>query len=102
MTRWRATPRLSAETFLFFFSWFFMALEGISRRFSAEELRKHLPSLLQRTSLAFLRSEGAPADVVKFLQQRAGQLNSRVLSAAAARAGADPMAKAGAKLFGGF
>ena len=61
--------------------------------FGLFELRKHLPSLLQRTSLAFLRSETAP-DVVKFLQQRSKQLNSRVLSAAAARAAADPMAKA--------
>lgn len=48
---------------------------------------------MQRTSLAFLRSDGARADVAKFLQERAQQLNSRVLSAAAVRAGADPMAK---------
>ena len=58
------------------------------------DLRKHLPSLLQRSSLAFLRSDGPRLDVAKFLQERAGQLNSRVLSAAAVRAGADPMAKA--------
>ena len=48
---------------------------------------------MQRTSLAFLRSDGARVDVAKFLQERAQQLNSRVLSAAAVRAGADPMAK---------
>ncbi|CAJ1351639.1 unnamed protein product [Effrenium voratum] len=68
----------------------------------AGKAEQHLPSLLQRASLAFLRSEGglsasaagAP-EVARFLQQRASQLNSRVLSAAAMRAGADPMEKAG-------
>jgi len=66
----------------------------------AGKAEQHLPSLLQRASLAFLRSEGglsasaagAP-EVARFLQQRASQLNSRVLSAAAMRAGADPMEK---------
>lgn len=53
---------------------------------------KHLPKLLQTTSLASLRSK-APEQVARFLQQRATELNSRVLSAAAARVGADPMAK---------
>ncbi|CAK9068408.1 unnamed protein product [Durusdinium trenchii] len=54
---------------------------------------KHLPSLLG-TSLAFLRSESpTQLRVAKFLQARATALNSRVLSAMAARAGADPMSK---------
>ncbi|CAJ1405721.1 unnamed protein product [Effrenium voratum] len=56
---------------------------------------KHLPSLVQKTALAFLRmhSPVGQEQVARFLQQRASQLNSRVLSAAAARAGADPIAK---------
>ena len=64
----------------------------------AGSAEKHLPSLLAtRTSaLAFLRSEPRepPAErVARFLQQRAAALNSRVLSAVAGRAGADPIAK---------
>jgi len=61
---------------------------------------KHLPSLLQagpkRTALAFLRSEVREPQserVARFLQQRASALNSRVLSAVAGRAAADPIAK---------
>eukprot|EP00913_Durusdinium_trenchii_P019885 g18692.t1 len=59
----------------------------------ASDEKKHLPSLLG-TSLAFLRSESpTQLRVAKFLQARATALNSRVLSAMAARAGADPMSK---------
>ncbi|CAK9019420.1 unnamed protein product [Durusdinium trenchii] len=59
----------------------------------AGHAKKHLPSLLG-TSLAFLRSESpTQLRVAKFLQARATALNSRVLSAMAARAGADPMSK---------
>mmetsp|Transcript_19181 Transcript_19181/g.33784 ORF Transcript_19181/g.33784 Transcript_19181/m.33784 type:complete len:680 (+) Transcript_19181:71-2110(+) len=57
----------------------------------------HLPSLLQKSSaLAFLRSEAqSPAqdEVAQFLQNAANKLGSRMLSAAAVRAGADPIAK---------
>ena len=70
-------------------------IEGGAVAGSAE---KHLPSLLsqgQGTALAFLRSEmKEPMErVARFLQQRAAALNSRVLSAAAGRAAADPIAK---------
>eukprot|EP00441_Pelagodinium_beii_P046819 CAMPEP_0197622302 /NCGR_PEP_ID=MMETSP1338-20131121/2662_1 /TAXON_ID=43686 ORGANISM="Pelagodinium beii, Strain RCC1491" /NCGR_SAMPLE_ID=MMETSP1338 /ASSEMBLY_ACC=CAM_ASM_000754 /LENGTH=676 /DNA_ID=CAMNT_0043192019 /DNA_START=50 /DNA_END=2080 /DNA_ORIENTATION=- len=58
---------------------------------------KHLPGFVQTGSaLAFLRSDAnAPhaVQVAKFLQQQAAKLNSRVLAAAAVRAGADPMEK---------
>jgi len=59
---------------------------------------KHLPSLLQKSSaLAFLRSESheSPAQdqVAQFLQNAATKLGSRMLSAAAVRVGADPIAK---------
>jgi len=66
----------------------------------AGSAEKHLPGLVQTGSaLAFLRSEAsansAPGTMraAKFLQQQANKLNSRVLSAAAVRAGADPMEK---------
>ncbi|CAE7635361.1 hdhd3 [Symbiodinium sp. CCMP2592] len=68
----------------------------------AGSAEKHLPSLLQaspkRTALAFLRSEvrepqSESSRVARFLQQRAAALNSRVLSAVAGRAAADPIAK---------
>ena len=72
----------------------------------AGSAEKHLPSLLATpmaasglsTALAFLRSEREPRAeraerVARFLQQRAAALNSRVLSAMAGRAAADPIAK---------
>lgn len=66
--------------------------------------KKHLPSLLQQkavTALAFLRSEHAETgrgqrgqdQVARFLQQKATQLDSRMLSALAVRVAADPLAK---------
>eukprot|EP00931_Biecheleriopsis_adriatica_P028314 TRINITY_DN1689_c0_g2_i1.p1 TRINITY_DN1689_c0_g2~~TRINITY_DN1689_c0_g2_i1.p1 ORF type:complete len:678 (+),score=246.40 TRINITY_DN1689_c0_g2_i1:98-2131(+) len=67
----------------------------------AGHAEKHLPSLVQSTqaasALAFLRSNmKAPASeehVARFLQQAAKQLDSRVLSAMAARVGVDPLGK---------
>eukprot|EP00931_Biecheleriopsis_adriatica_P063220 TRINITY_DN3823_c0_g3_i2.p1 TRINITY_DN3823_c0_g3~~TRINITY_DN3823_c0_g3_i2.p1 ORF type:complete len:712 (+),score=258.65 TRINITY_DN3823_c0_g3_i2:125-2137(+) len=77
------------------------AKEIISSGAVAGAADQHLPSLMQirKTSgsaLAFLRADsGAPvqAQVAKFLQEQATLLNSRVLSAAAVRVGADPLAK---------
>ena len=60
---------------------------------------KHLPSLVQAvqaSALAFLRSEHhspKQEQVARFLQRRASQLNSRVLSSVASRVGEDPIAK---------
>ena len=58
---------------------------------------KHLPSLLQTgSSLAQLRADShspTQARVADFLQARAQQLGSRVLSAIALRVNADPFAK---------
>ena len=59
---------------------------------------KHLPSLMQtgRSALAQLRADaGAQAQVraADFLHAKGKELNSRVLSALAARARADPFAK---------
>eukprot|EP00440_Ansanella_granifera_P050578 gb/GFBE01054819.1/.p1 GENE.gb/GFBE01054819.1/~~gb/GFBE01054819.1/.p1 ORF type:complete len:679 (+),score=287.16 gb/GFBE01054819.1/:1-2037(+) len=65
----------------------------------AGSAEKHLPGLLQKTAgsaLALLRMDSADpgqAQVAKFLQQQAAQLNSRVLSALAVRVGDDPLAK---------
>eukprot|EP00437_Effrenium_voratum_P014613 CAMPEP_0181454352 /NCGR_PEP_ID=MMETSP1110-20121109/30193_1 /TAXON_ID=174948 /ORGANISM="Symbiodinium sp., Strain CCMP421" /LENGTH=677 /DNA_ID=CAMNT_0023578693 /DNA_START=55 /DNA_END=2088 /DNA_ORIENTATION=- len=68
----------------------------------AGSAEKHLPGLVQAvqaaqsTALAFLRSEQhspKQEQVAKFLQRRASQLNSRVLSSVASRVGADPIAK---------
>lgn len=66
--------------------------------------KKHLPSLLQQkavSALAFLRSEHTETgrgqrgqdQVARFLQQKATQLDSRMLSALAVRVAADPLAK---------
>merc|ERR1712118_331612 len=72
------------------------AIEIISSGAVAGNADKHLPSMLQQTSLAQLRSDlnvQAQSRVAKFLQSRAKQLNSRVLSAIAARASDDPFKK---------
>jgi hypothetical protein len=60
---------------------------------------KHLPALLQvkKSALAQLRAESSETKnldrVAKFLQARAGSLNSKVLAALAVRASADPFVK---------
>ncbi|CAE7701314.1 unnamed protein product [Symbiodinium sp. CCMP2456] len=78
------------------------AKEIIASGAVAGSAEKHLPSLVQAvqaaqsTALAFLRSEHhspKQEQVAKFLQRRASQLNSRVLSSVASRVGADPIAK---------
>eukprot|EP00439_Symbiodinium_sp_Y106_P014626 s100_g2.t1 len=78
------------------------ASEIITSGAVAGSAEKHLPSLVQAvqaaqsTALAFLRSEHhspKQEQVAKFLQRRASQLNSRVLSSVASRVGADPIAK---------
>eukprot|EP00931_Biecheleriopsis_adriatica_P105694 TRINITY_DN80238_c0_g1_i2.p1 TRINITY_DN80238_c0_g1~~TRINITY_DN80238_c0_g1_i2.p1 ORF type:complete len:708 (+),score=227.99 TRINITY_DN80238_c0_g1_i2:321-2126(+) len=69
------------------------AIEIISSQSVSGAAETHLPSLLQTkkssgAALAFLRantSNPVQSQVAKFLQQRANSLNSRVLSAAAAR-----------------
>eukprot|EP00435_Cladocopium_sp_Y103_P042105 s200_g11.t1 len=80
------------------------AQEIISGGAVSGNAKKHLPSLLQQkavTALAFLRSEHSETargqrgqdDVARFLQQKATQLDSRMLSALAVRVAADPLAK---------
>lgn len=84
------------------------AQEIISGGAVSGNAKKHLPSLLQQkavttvTALAFLRSEHAETgqrgqrgqdQVARFLQQKATQLDSRMLSALAVRVAADPLAK---------
>ncbi|CAL1157219.1 unnamed protein product [Cladocopium goreaui] len=74
------------------------AQDIISSGAVAGSAEKHLPGLVQTaTSLAFLRSFSARPEqleqVTRFLQQRAESLKSRVLSATAERAAADPIAK---------
>jgi len=74
------------------------AQDIISSGAVAGSAEKHLPSLLQqKSSLAFLRSWAQrPAEleqVSRFLQERATELKSRVLSATAVRAQADPLSK---------
>jgi len=72
------------------------AIEIISSGAVSGNADKHLPSMLQKTSLAQLRSDlnaQAQSRVAKFLQSRAKQLNSRVLSAIAVRASDDPFKK---------
>merc|ERR1711924_195019 len=72
------------------------AIEIISSGAVSGNADKHLPSMLQQTSLAQLRSDlnvQAQSRVAKFLQSRAKQLNSRVLSAIAVRASDDPFKK---------
>jgi cell division septum initiation protein DivIVA len=72
------------------------AIEIISSGAVAGNADKHLPSLVQKSSFAQLRSDlsaQAQARVAKYLQSRASQLNSRVLSAIATRVSDDPFNK---------
>merc|ERR1711904_370962 len=72
------------------------AIEIISSGAVAGNADKHLPSMLQQASFAQLRADlntQAQTRVAKFLQSRAKRLNSRVLSAIAARASDDPFKK---------
>ena len=74
------------------------AIEIISSGAVAGNAEKHLPALVQKSkALAMLRSDTSnqivQAKVAQFLQDRAGQLNSRVLSALAVRVTADPFQK---------
>merc|ERR1719181_419821 len=74
------------------------AIEIISSGAVAGNADKHLPSLLQTKAspLAQLRSDlnaQAKMQVVSYLNRRAKQLNSRVLSALAVRASDDPFQK---------
>jgi cell division septum initiation protein DivIVA/histone H3/H4 len=74
------------------------AIEIISSGAVAGNAEKHLPALVQKSkALAMLRSDTSnqivQAKVAQFLQDRASQLNSRVLSALAVRVTADPFKK---------
>merc|ERR1711865_399956 len=74
------------------------AIEIISSGAVAGNADKHLPALLQNkgSALAQLRSDlnaQAKLQVVSYLNRRAKQLNSRVLSALAVRASDDPFQK---------
>merc|ERR1711865_1029775 len=72
------------------------AIEIISSGAVAGNADKHLPSLVQTSSFAQLRSDlnsRAKLRVVSYLNRRAKQLNSRVLSAIAVRASDDPFQK---------
>jgi len=72
------------------------AIEIISSGAVSGNADKHLPGLLQKSSLAQLRSQSTSVNqqrAVSYLQKRAESLGSRVLSALAVRAEADPFAK---------
>merc|ERR1719478_1681750 len=72
------------------------AIEIISSGAVAGNAEKHLPTLVQKSSFAQLRADlstQAQARVALYLSQQAKKLNSRVLSAVAARAGDDPFKK---------
>jgi len=74
------------------------AIEIISDGAVSGASEKHLPQLLQKkgASMAQLRSDGQTPNqkkLISFLNQRAKQLNSRVLSAFAVRVAADPFKK---------
>jgi len=74
------------------------AIEIVSSGAVSGNADKHLPSMVQTGSTAFaqLRSQTLGADqskVVLYLQMRAKELNSRVLSALAVRAASDPFKK---------
>jgi prefoldin subunit 5 len=74
------------------------AIEIVSSGAVSGNANKHLPSMVQTGSTAFaqLRSQTMGDDqskVVLYLQMRAKELNSRVLSALATRAGSDPFKK---------
>merc|ERR1719321_1185989 len=72
------------------------AIEIISSEAVSGNSEKHLPTMLQKASFAQLRADlntQAQTRVAKFLQSRAKQLNSRVLSAIAVRVSDDPFKK---------
>merc|ERR1712151_1307045 len=72
------------------------AIEIISSGAVSGNADKHLPGLLQKSSLAQLRSQSTSVNqqrAVSYLQKRAESLGSRVLSALAVKAEADPFAK---------
>jgi len=72
------------------------AIEIISSGAVSGNADKHLPAMLQTSSFAQLRADlttQAQARVAKYLQSRAKQLNSRVLSALAVRVSDDPFKK---------
>jgi prefoldin subunit 5 len=72
------------------------AIEIISSGAVSGAADKHLPSLLQTSSFAQLRSDlatQAQSRVAKYLASRAKQLNSRVLSTLAAHVSDDPFTK---------
>merc|ERR1719161_1871407 len=72
------------------------AIEIISSQSVAGKHEKHLPQLLQKTSLAQLRAYAtSPTQkrVAAYLREQSKQLNSRLLSALAVRVEADPFKK---------
>merc|ERR1719491_1172202 len=72
------------------------AIEIISSGAVAGNADKHLPTMLQTSSFAQLRSDltvQAQARVANYLRSRATKLNSRVLSVLADRASSDPFQK---------
>jgi hypothetical protein len=72
------------------------AIEILSSGAVAGNAEKHLPGLLQKASLAQLRSSGMSPSQQKtafYLQEQAKRLNSRVLSALAVRVTDDPFSK---------
>merc|ERR1711865_596057 len=72
------------------------AIEIMSSNDVSGNAEKHLPSLVQKTALTQLRAGTrgeAQQRVVSYLQKRARQLNSRVLSALAMRVADDPFKK---------
>jgi len=72
------------------------AIEILGSGAVAGNAAKHLPSLIEKSSLAQLRASGmSPAQqkTAFYLQEQAKQLNSRVLSALAVRVADDPFGK---------
>jgi prefoldin subunit 5 len=72
------------------------AIEIISSNAVAGNAEKHLPTLVQSSSLAQLRADmnvQAQARVAKYLRARATKLNSRLLSTLAERVNDDPFKK---------
>merc|ERR1719440_972313 len=72
------------------------AIEIISSNAVSGNSEKHLPQFIQKSSFSQLRSDQgtqAQARVAKYLESQAKKLNSRVLSAIAARVSDDPFRK---------
>merc|ERR1719421_1634473 len=72
------------------------AMEIVSSGAVAGAGEKHLPGLLQTTSLAQLRADARSPNqdrVVQYFQDKSRQLNSRILSMLAVRAADDPFKK---------